>query len=148
MSTKVASDSSRLAALRNRVDALDKRIVRLLGLRQRLVAAMPPFKRRLHEPRREADILRLAEQEARRSGLDRAFVRDVYRALLGASRSFLKRRDRLISRHIVRGVDFLSGEVAGGQQIDRRADREEHGQNQEASHRPQRVPGEARQEQG
>ncbi|MBI5239695.1 MAG: chorismate mutase [Elusimicrobia bacterium] len=91
MSTRAASASRRLAALRRRVDAVDRRIVRLLAARQRLVAAMPPFKTRLRDPGREADILRQAARQAGRSRLDRAFVREVYRALLGASRSFLRR---------------------------------------------------------
>ena len=82
----------RLAALRRRVDVIDRRIVRLLGARQKLVAAMKPFKPRLRDPGREAAILRLVARQTGRAGLDRTFVRDVYRALLAASRSFLKRR--------------------------------------------------------
>ncbi len=92
MSTRAASGSSRLAALRRRVDAVDRRIVRLLAERQRLVAAMPPYKERLRDPRREAQVLADAAREARRSGLDGIFVRSVFQRLLGASRSFLKRR--------------------------------------------------------
>jgi chorismate mutase len=82
----------RLAVLRSRVDVIDRRIVRLLGMRQRLVAAMKPFKARLRDPGREAQVLRSAGLQAGRAGADKVFVRDVYRALLAASRSFLKRR--------------------------------------------------------
>ena len=81
----------RLAVLRRRVDVLDRRIVLLLGMRQRLVAAMRPFKSRLRDARREAAILALVARQAGRAGLDRTFVRGVYRALLAASRSFLRR---------------------------------------------------------
>jgi chorismate mutase len=49
---------ARLLALRRRVDAVDRRIVRLLGSRQRLVAALKPFKTRLRDPGRAAKILR------------------------------------------------------------------------------------------
>ncbi|MCX5797461.1 MAG: chorismate mutase [Elusimicrobia bacterium] len=89
---KKPAPKDRLAALRRRVDAVDRRIVRLLAARQRLVAAMTPFKTRLRDPRREAQVLADAAREARRAGLDGTFARSVYRDLLGASRSFLKRR--------------------------------------------------------
>ena len=82
----------RLAILRCRVDAIDRRIVRLLGLRQRMVAAMKPLKSRLRDPAREAEILRFASRQGRRTGADPAFVRKVYEALLAASRSFLRRQ--------------------------------------------------------
>jgi chorismate mutase len=94
MSTRAASDSRALAALRRRVDAVDRRIVRLLAARQRLVAALAPCKTRLRDPRREARVLAEAAREARRVGLDGAFARSVFRGLLGASRSFLRRRAR------------------------------------------------------
>lgn len=96
MSTRAASDCKRLAALRRRVDALDRRLVRLLAARQRLVSAMAPCKKRLRDPRREARILAGAAREARRAGLDGLFVRSVFSGLLGASRSFLSRRARSV----------------------------------------------------
>lgn len=94
MSTRADSDCKKLAALRRRVDELDRRLVRLLAARQRLVAAMVPCKKRLRDPRREAQILADAAWEARRAGLDGIFARSVFSGLLGASRSFLRRRAR------------------------------------------------------
>ena len=82
----------RLAVLRRRVDALDRRIVGLLAARQRLVSAMKPFKSRLRDPRRELQIMRSVGRLGRRAGADPALVREVYRALLGASLSCLRRR--------------------------------------------------------
>jgi chorismate mutase len=81
----------RLAAVRLRIDSVDRRIVRLLAERQRLVAAAKPFKPRLRDRAREERLLRLVAGQARRLGADRTFVREVYEALLGASRSFLRR---------------------------------------------------------
>lgn len=81
----------RLTPLRRRVDVLDRRIVRLLGARQRLVASMKPFKSRLRDVRRESAILKSVVRQARRAGADQTFVREVYLALLGASRSLQKR---------------------------------------------------------
>lgn len=92
MSTRADSGSKKLAALRLRIDALDRRLVRLLTARQRLVAAAAPCKKRLRDPRREAQVLAGAAREARRAGLDGIFVRSVFSGLLGASRSFLRRR--------------------------------------------------------
>ena len=92
MSTRAASDCKKLAALRLRIDVLDRRLVRLLAARQRLVAAISPHKTSLRDPRREAQILAGAAREARRGGLDGIFVRSVFSGLLGASRSFLRRR--------------------------------------------------------
>ncbi len=85
-----------LVILRRRVDALDRRIVRLLAARQRLVAAIKPFKTRLRDTRREAIILRSVVRQAGREGLDRTFVGEVYRALLRSSRSFLRRRHFIV----------------------------------------------------
>jgi chorismate mutase len=82
----------RLAVLRRRVDVLDRRIVRLLGARQRLVAAMKPYKKRVRDPGREASILRAIRRQADCVDADRAFVSAVFQALLAASRSFLRRR--------------------------------------------------------
>lgn len=82
----------RLALLRGRVDVIDRRIVRLFGQRQRLVVALKPLKSRLRDRRRELQVLRGIAREARRAGADLAFVREVYRALLAASRSFLSRQ--------------------------------------------------------
>jgi chorismate mutase len=78
--------------LRGRVDAVDRRIVRLLGARQRFVAALKPLKSRLRDQGRETRVLRGVAREARRTGADLAFVRTVYRVLLAASRSFLRRQ--------------------------------------------------------
>jgi chorismate mutase len=92
MSTRADSGSRKLAALRRRVDAVDRRIVHLLAARQRLVSGMRPFKTGLRDVRREARVLAAAAREARRRRIDRVFVAEVYRALLGASRAFQKRR--------------------------------------------------------
>jgi len=88
----VKEPSPRLAALRRRIDVLDRRVVRLLAARLRIVRAIKPLKSRLRDPRREAKILRGVVREARHRGADPVFVAAVYRALLGASRSFLRRR--------------------------------------------------------
>ena len=86
------SSRGQLAALRRRVDIVDRRIVRLLTSRQRLVVRMLPFKIRLRAPAREAQILASVAQLAGKAGAEKDFVRDVYRALLTASRRFLKRQ--------------------------------------------------------
>ena len=81
----------RIVLLRGRIDGLDRRIVRLLGARQRLVAALKPFKSRLRDSAREARILSMVARHARRMGADQTFVREVYDAMLDASRAFLRR---------------------------------------------------------
>lgn len=91
---KKSVPEDRLAVLRRRVDAVDRRLVRLLAARQRLVRSMRPYKTGLRDARREAAILRMVARRAAGLGLDRTFAKDVYRALLSASRTFQKRADR------------------------------------------------------
>ncbi|MDD5628893.1 MAG: chorismate mutase [Elusimicrobia bacterium] len=93
MSTRAASGSrARLAALRRRVDRLDRSIVRLLAARQRLVCGMLPFKTGLRDARRETVILKSVVRQAQGRDLDGVFAGAVYRGLLAASRAFLRRR--------------------------------------------------------
>ena len=88
---RVAVAGASLAVLRRRIDALDRRIVRLLGRRLRVVRALRPYKRHIPDPRREVQVLAQVRGEARRCQADPVFVAEVYRGLLGASRAFQKR---------------------------------------------------------
>ena len=86
--------SRRLEALRRRIDFWDRAIVRALAQRSRLVRALAPLKPRVRDLRREAGVLANVLGQARRSGADRGFVEQVYRAILRTSRSRQRRPAR------------------------------------------------------
>lgn len=83
---------TRLARLREQLDAVDSRLVTLLARRARLakraIAARAAVtgKRRLRDPRREAAILAAWRRQARRAGLDPTSIARALRAVLALSR--------------------------------------------------------------
>ncbi|MFA6002590.1 MAG: chorismate mutase [Elusimicrobiota bacterium] len=80
----MASGSDRkLAALRRRIDALDRALVRLLKKRLALARDAARFKSRVLDRVREAAVARRA---SRLAGADRKPVLQIYRAVIGACR--------------------------------------------------------------
>ncbi len=79
-----------LEALRERIDAIDERIVRLLADRRKVVEDVVALKKArnmaVYHPAREEDLISRRRQQARASGLDPDFVEELYRAILRGSR--------------------------------------------------------------
>ena len=106
-----------LRRLRRRIDALDRRIVRLLNERAELAREVGLVKvttgrRAIRDPQREREIL-LRVSMANEGPTPQADLLAVYRRLFAVARS-LERRDRLRDR---RAASF--GEAAGKTEDDR-----------------------------
>ncbi len=82
--------AERLAALRTRIDAIDSRLIALLGERQKEVAEVVALKREhrlpVYHPAREEDLISERRAKAAAAGVDPQFVEDIYRAVLRQSR--------------------------------------------------------------
>jgi len=83
-------ESNGLDALRDRIDAIDTRLVELLAERREVVGRVADEKRQrnlsVYHPAREADLISRRRQQAREVGLDPGVVEDVFRLLLRSSR--------------------------------------------------------------
>jgi chorismate mutase len=83
-----AAGPSELDAIRDRLDAVDGRLIDLLAERARLISEVIRFKRahgmRVVDRDRERDMLRRAGDGAARHGLDPRIARQVLRAVIDA----------------------------------------------------------------
>ena len=84
-------EEEKIHALRARIDAVDQEILVLLARRSALGNAIGSGKRELGlpilQPEREASLLAARERQARALGLDPGWVRQLFEAVLTASRS-------------------------------------------------------------
>ena len=92
----VQSQRGPLALARRRIDALDRRIARLLARRLRLVEGLAPLKERVRDVPREAAVLDNVRAAAGRKRVSREFCAEVYCAVLRVSRRHVARRCRRI----------------------------------------------------
>jgi 3-deoxy-7-phosphoheptulonate synthase len=76
--------------LRDRIDHIDRQIVRLLSRRQELALAIGRTKADrgmpIYMPEREAELLAIIEEEAARAGVDSGHARAIFQLVLGESR--------------------------------------------------------------
>ena len=105
-----AAETADLRRLRRKIDALDRRIVRLLNERAELarevgVAKASARRRAVRDPEREREVL-LRVSMANAGPMPQADLLAVYRRLFAVART-LERRDRLRAarRHITRTSD-------------------------------------------
>lgn len=81
---------SRLEELRERLEALDGELIRLVGLRRDIVLEVGRVKARLGrpvlDPVREARVVRRAAERAREAGVDEELVRDVVWRIMASAR--------------------------------------------------------------
>jgi chorismate mutase len=81
---------ARLAELRDRLEALDGELIRLVGLRRDLVVEVGRVKARMGrpvlDPVREARVVRRAAERAREAGVDEELVRDVVWRIMASAR--------------------------------------------------------------
>lgn len=89
------------ALLRNRIDALDQRIIRLLAARQQLTDAMAAFKTAdaVRDDQRIAAVLSRVRNEAATLGLCPDLIEAMWRRLMEASAKRQERRLRRARRH-------------------------------------------------
>jgi chorismate mutase len=84
--------------LRQRIDAVDTRIARLLARRQALVEKIAQRKRAggtlIHDPVRERIVLEKAARNARESGLDASIAQRVFAAIVASMRGHAQRNAR------------------------------------------------------
>ncbi len=80
----------RLAALRDRIDAIDEQIVTLLAERQKVVDGVVALKKNhnlpVYHPAREEDLISRRREQGAGSGLDPDFIEDLYRTIIRRSR--------------------------------------------------------------
>ncbi len=102
-----------LDQLRNRIDAIDEAIVRLLHERRQVVARVARCKEALglpvYHPAREEDLISRRREQARGCGLDPDMVEDVFRRIIRASR--VTQSEELSARGVRPGARVL---VVGG----------------------------------
>jgi chorismate mutase len=79
-----------LEKLRERLEALDGELIRLVGLRRDLVLEVGRVKARMGrpvlDPVREARVVRRAAERAREAGVDEELVRDVVWRIMASAR--------------------------------------------------------------
>jgi chorismate mutase/prephenate dehydrogenase len=82
--------SSKLEALRGRIDAIDRRLIDLLGERQKEVGAVVALKREhnlpVYHPAREEDLISTRRAQAAEVGFDPEYVEQIFRTILRSSR--------------------------------------------------------------
>lgn len=90
MSAEPDVHASELAALRARLESVDRELVRLMGERVRLARAIGTAKHAAGlptlDPAREATVVRRAAAGARELGLDEEDVRAIFWRLIGCAR--------------------------------------------------------------
>ena len=82
-----AEHCASLAEIRERIDALDRSIERLLCERGEYVLRAAAFKRDaldVRAPRRAAQVIENASREASRAGFDQALIGRIYEAIVAA----------------------------------------------------------------
>mgnify|MGYP001286618163 CR=1 FL=1 len=89
-SAESAGGASMLADLRREIDAIDERIVDLLGRRQSLTQSAVAIKRAaglpVYHPAREENLISERRDQAKQAGLDPNHVEELYRCILRQSR--------------------------------------------------------------
>lgn len=80
----------RLEGLRDRIEAVDEELIRLMGERRELVLEIGRIKRGLGlpvlDPRREARVVRRAAERSRELGVDEEMTRDVLWRIIASAR--------------------------------------------------------------
>jgi chorismate mutase/prephenate dehydrogenase len=102
-----------LGALRDEIDALDRRLIATLAERRDLVARVAELKRDhglpVYHPAREEDLISARRHDAERAALDPDLIEDVFRRVVRASRV---QQTSTMGRHAVRpGATVL---IVGG----------------------------------
>lgn len=81
---------ARLLELRDRLEAIDEELIRVVGSRRDLVLEIGEVKEALGrpvlDPGREANVVRRAAGKARESGVDEELVRDVIWRIIASAR--------------------------------------------------------------
>jgi chorismate mutase len=85
----------RLEKIRLRINSIDAQIISLLIKRQKLMLAVGTYKKEnrlpIHQPRREAEILRKLGRMARAEGISPALVRKIFMAIFRDSKRIQKK---------------------------------------------------------
>jgi chorismate mutase len=94
----VTSDEQRLEGLRERIRALDRELIRLVGDRRALALEIGSVKEALGlpvlDPAQEARVVRRAAETARELGVDEEVTRDVIWRIIASARDAQEGRTR------------------------------------------------------
>ena len=106
-----AGGASTLADLRREIDAIDERIVDLLGRRQALTQSAVAIKKAaglpVYHPAREEDLISERRAQAKTAGLDPNHVEELYRGILRQSR--MRQTVRAATSGVLPGARVLLG---------------------------------------
>ena len=76
--------------LRRQIDGIDKEVIKLLGRRMKLVLKLGKLKKKegapVQDKKRETEMLKKLEKQAKKLGLDVKFVNKIYKDILKESR--------------------------------------------------------------
>lgn len=111
-----------LDALRQDIDAIDARIVSLLGDRQEVVRRVAALKKSqnlpVYHPAREEDLISKRRQQARDAGLDADFIETIFRSILRRSRVAQTRSMEVKAVHPGATILLVGGKGGMGRYFD------------------------------